>query len=105
MGSSDRISFMISSPKYGYHCTTRNKLEKYITSGRIIAPVRFWPNIETAKRWCKRTGRDIILNIELPTVSYPLPDHKPAMFCQMDVAEFKVVAINADTAKNIIYSI
>jgi len=79
----------ISSPKVGWHCTTKVELEKYKSSGRIIAPVRFWPNEETAKRWAKRTGRELVIKIELPGISYPLPDHKPALFCPYDVVKFE----------------
>ncbi len=79
----------ISSPLYGYHCTTPAKVERYKASGRIIAPVRFWPNLETAKRWAKRTGRSVILKIRLEAISYPLPDHKPAFWCPADVLDFE----------------
>ena len=49
----DRFVSTISSPKTGWHCTTKAKLEKYKASGRIIAPVRFWQNEETARSWPK----------------------------------------------------
>jgi len=84
----DRFVSTISSPKVGWHCTTKAKLEKYRASGRIIAPVRFWPNEETARRWAKRTGRELVIKITLPGISYPLPDHKPALFCPHDVVQF-----------------
>jgi len=84
----DLLVSSISSPRYGYHCTTKKKLERYHVSKRIIAPVRFWPNRLTAERWAKRTGREIILRIRLDHISYPLPDHKPAMFCPNDVTCF-----------------
>jgi len=61
----------------GYHVTTPKKLDKYKSTGGILPPVRFWPNLETAKRWAKRTSRTIILQIEYG-IAYPLPDHKPA---------------------------
>ena len=61
----------------GYHVTTPHKLDRYKQSGCILPPVRFWPNKETALRWAKRTGRTIVLQIEVEN-SFPLPDHKPA---------------------------
>jgi len=84
----ERLVSSISSPRYGYHCTTKKKLQRYHASKRIIAPVRFWPNRLTAERWAKRTGRELILRIRLDHISYPLPDHKPAMFCPHDVVCF-----------------
>jgi hypothetical protein len=59
-----------------YHCTTDNKLKKYLNTGCILMPVRGWNNINSARNWCKRTGRNIILKFEC-TTAYPLPDHKP----------------------------
>lgn len=81
----------ITSPRFGYHCTTAKKLENYIRSKRIIAPVRFWPDLELAKNWAKRTHRKIILRVELEDISYPLPDHKPAMWCGRDVINFYTI--------------
>ena len=83
-----RLEGLVSSPRYGWHCTTKSKLDRYKASGRIIAPVRFWPNEETAKRWAKRTGRSVVIRIRLDHISYPLPDHKPALWCPQDVVCF-----------------
>jgi hypothetical protein len=91
MSSANEFTSTLVSPRYGWHCTTKKKLEKYKASGRIIAPVRFWPNRETAERWCKRTGREIIVKIELEAPSFPLPDHKPAYWCPQDVLVFENV--------------
>lgn len=60
----------------GYHVTTVKKLSRYVSTGGILPPVRFWPSKETALRWARRTGRTVILRIECG-VSHPLPDHKP----------------------------
>jgi len=78
----------ILSPKIGWHCTTKKKFEQYKKSGRIFSPVRFWPNKQTAKKWAKKTGRELIIKLELPGVSYPLPNHKPARFSPNDVIKF-----------------
>lgn len=59
-----------------YHCTTKSKIERYEKTGAIIPPVRSWKWINSAKEWNKKTGRNIILEIEC-NESYPLPDHKP----------------------------
>lgn len=59
-----------------YHCTTNKKLQRYLNTGYIISPVRGWSYIESAEKWCKHTGRNIILKIECD-IAYPLPDHKP----------------------------
>lgn len=84
----ERLEVLVSSPRYGWHCTTKSKLARYKASGRIIAPVRFWPNKETAMRWATRTGRDLVIRIRLDHISYPLPDHKPALWCPQDVTCF-----------------
>lgn len=72
----------------GYHVTTRKKLSRYEQTGAILPPVRFWPNLYTAEKWQKKTGRDIILKIQVDT-SYPLPDHIPARFTQELVRDWK----------------
>jgi len=65
-----------SSPIILYHCTTDKKLQRYQTTGGILSPVRGWIFENSAREWCRKTGRNIILKIEVETV-YPLPDHKP----------------------------
>lgn len=74
----------------GFHVTTPKKIERYLSTGVILPPVRFWPNIETAKRWAKRTGRSVILEINMD-VSYPLPDHVPARWTPEMIREWKDV--------------
>ena len=64
----------------GYHVTTTKKLQKYEQSKCILPPVRFWPNEYFARKWQKRTGRDVILKIEFSGEHYPLSDHRPARF-------------------------
>ena len=49
-----------------YHVTTLKKLNKYLTSGCILPPVRAWENIEQAERMSKTTGRKIILRLKFP---------------------------------------
>lgn len=61
----------------GYHVTTERKVARYKNTRAILPPVRFWPNLTTARRWAKRTGRNVIIKIKTETF-YPLPDHKPA---------------------------
>lgn len=71
----------------GFHCTTERKVERYERSGCILPPVRFFPNELTARRWMKRTGRDVLLQIEVGE-SHPLPDHKPARWTMEIVREW-----------------
>lgn len=59
-----------------YHCTTPKKLKRYKNTGCILSPVRAWRYINSAKNWCKKTGRTIILEFDVKEY-YPLPDHKP----------------------------
>ena len=84
-------AYMVLTPKYGWHCTTAAKLKRYKSSGRIISPVRFWPDYHLAKDWSRKTGRDVILKIEIPGISYPMPDHKPAYWSPDDVTKFEVL--------------
>lgn len=74
----------------GYHVTTAKKLERYRKTGCILPPVRFWPNEYTARKWMRKTKRDVLVKFERPDESYPLPDHKPAMWTPGYVREFKV---------------
>jgi len=74
----------------GYHVTTPKKLERYHITGAILPPVRFWPNLYTARRWAKKTRRTIILEIEC-VKSHPLPDHKPAEWTSETIFEWNEV--------------
>jgi len=65
----------------GYHVTTEKKIERYNKTGCILLPVRFWPGLYTAKNWAKKTGREVILKIDVID-SHPLPDHIPARFTE-----------------------
>ena len=62
--------------RVGYHVTTPKKLSRYEETGCILEPVRFWSNVDSAKRWGRRAGRGIVLKIEVQR-AWPLPDHKP----------------------------
>lgn len=74
----------------GYHVTTKAKIAKYVGSGRIIEPVRFWPDRESAVRWARRTGRPMLVTFQLPREHYPLPDHRPARWTPQDITEWEV---------------
>lgn len=54
----------------GYHVTTPRKLARYVASRAIFPPVRFWQYLPSAKAWALRTGRTIILRIDVET-AYP----------------------------------
>lgn len=62
----------------GYHVTTPKKLARYIATGAILPPVRYWISKTSAENWAKKTGRTIILIIHV-NESYFLPDHQPKM--------------------------
>lgn len=73
----------------GYHVTTPRRAARYQTTGAILPPVRFWPNLYTARRWAKKTGRTVILQIQC-SAAFPLPDHKPAMWTPETVFQWDV---------------
>ena len=58
-----------------YHVTSAKKLDRYIKSGRIIAPVRAWESIEEAERFSKSTGRRVILRLRFPKNAARLEGH------------------------------
>ncbi len=59
-----------------WHATTPKKFARYQVTGGILPPVRGWAFPDSATAWARRTGRSIILEIDVPS-AYPLPDHKP----------------------------
>lgn len=76
-----------------YHCTTPKKLARYVATGAILPPVRFWLYRNSAEAWAEKTRRSIILAIN-PRARYPLPDHKPsghAWWSDDPVREWEVV--------------
>lgn len=75
-----------------FHVTTDKKLGRYTVSRCILPPVRFWPNEETARRWMRRTGRNVLVAFPRPSETYPLPDHKPALWSPQTVHEWEVVS-------------
>lgn len=58
-----------------YHVTTHKKLEKYLESGFIKAPVRAWETIEQAERMSISTGRRLILRLRFPDNAPKLEGH------------------------------
>ena len=79
-----------SDPITGYHVTTSRKVARYEATGAILPPVRFWPNEETARRWARRTGRDVVLAIQVGR-SWPLPDHRPARWTDDIVRDWEEI--------------
>lgn len=47
-----------------WHVTNLKLLNKYLETGKILAPVRAWKSIEGATRFAKQTERTIILLIK-----------------------------------------
>ena len=58
-----------------YHVTSFKKLDRYRKTGRILAPVRAWENIEQAQRMSISTGRRIILRLRFPDNAEKLEGH------------------------------
>ena len=74
----------------GYHATTPAKLAKYEASRAILPPVRWWSTEGAARRWMKRvTGRTVLLAIETPQMTFPLPVRGGAMWTPEYVRTWK----------------
>jgi len=58
-----------------YHVTSYKKLQKYLRSCRINAPVRAWETIDQAKRMSISTGRKIILRLKFRNDAPKLEGH------------------------------
>lgn len=58
-----------------YHVTSLKKLNKYLKSGVIKAPVRAWENIQQAERMSISTSRRIILRLKFPDNAPKLEGH------------------------------
>ena len=57
-----------------YHCTTSNKVQKYLKTGYIRSPVRGFDTLQGAIAWGWRSGRNVILRVEGED-AHMLPDH------------------------------
>ncbi len=58
-----------------WHVCSSKKLKKYEKTGKILAPVRAWENIEQAQRMSLSTGRRIILRLKFPDNAQKLEGH------------------------------
>lgn len=58
-----------------YHVCSLKKLHKYEKTGRILAPVRAWENIQQAERMSLSTSRRIILRLKFPNNAPKLKEH------------------------------
>lgn len=81
----------------GFHVTTTRKLARYQATGAILPPVRFWPTVETAQAWARKTHCPLILAIAVD-VWYPLPDHRPARWTPRMVRQWEEVVYGAGLA-------
>jgi len=61
-----------------YHVISASKLARCINNGVLTAPVRAWKKIESAERFSKQTGRQIILRLKFPDdgTAKPLVGHR-----------------------------
>ena len=58
-----------------WHVCTSKKLNRYLKTGRILAPVRAWETIEQAERMSLSTGRQVILRLRFPDSAPKLEGH------------------------------
>lgn len=58
-----------------WHVCSAKKLNKYLQSKCIHAPVRAWDNIQQAQRMSLSTGRKIILRLKFPDNVSTLEGH------------------------------
>lgn len=58
-----------------YHVCSLKKLHKYEKTGKILAPVRAWENIQQAERMSLSTSRRIILRLKFPNNAPKLKGH------------------------------
>lgn len=58
-----------------WHCCSAKKFDKYRKSGKILAPVRAWEDIEQAKRMSLSRGTLIILRLKFPNNAPKCPGH------------------------------
>ncbi len=63
-----------------YHVTTIKKLNRYLKSGKIQAPVRAWDNIKSAERFSKQTARRIIIRLKFPDSARRYEGHRGEAF-------------------------
>lgn len=57
-----------------YHATTPKKIQKYKSSGKILAPVRGFTTEKAAMAWAMKTQRSVVLKIQGDDC-HKLPDH------------------------------
>ena len=71
----------------GYHVTSEKKYKKYLKSGRILAPVRFFPDLIRARQWAHRVKRTVLLEIEVDEAEAEvIPDFRTAYQVNRDVS-------------------
>ena len=58
-----------------YHVCSLKKLHKYEKTGKILAPVRAWENIQQAERMSISTGRRVIVRLKFPDNAKKLEGH------------------------------
>ena len=58
-----------------WHVCTSKKLNRYLKTGRILAPVRAWETVEQAERMSLSTGRRVILRLRFPDSTTKLEGH------------------------------
>ena len=59
-----------------YHCIGASKLRRCLFQGYLPPIVRAWKKIESAERFSKQTGRQIILCLKFPDDAKQLYGHR-----------------------------
>lgn len=79
-----------------FHCTTQKKLKRYEQTGAILPAVRFWTTEYSARKWMKKTGRNILLSFDKPARCFPLPIKGGAAWTDNIVRSWREVNISSD---------
>jgi len=77
-----------------YHATTPRKIERYLNTRAILAPVRGFDTLEAAEFWGRKTLRSKIVKFESDRV-YKLPDHHNAygraFWAEENISEYEIM--------------
>lgn len=75
----------------GYHATTPKKLARHESLGLMWGPVFFWKSLDRARSWARDKGRTVLLELDVPEPSYPLPSPRLAWWTSSPVRSWRIV--------------
>lgn len=78
-----------------YHVTTPKKWARCVSTGSILAPVRWWSTEEKARKWMRKTGRTMLVTFEAPERRYPLPVRGRAAYWSDDSVSVQGCSVEA----------